>query len=160
MQAPEIRFLQKIKGVTMFHKLRNTAIRESFNFESLILRIKRPQLRWFGHVSKMPHERFFKQTLYAELSGMRQLDFHEQNGLIILRILVGTVWVFVQAKCSICWWIERCGDLIWSCCPQNLQESVNCELVVSYCNLESHSNFASLTYYRPATGQPAEHWTR
>ena len=31
MQASEMRFLRKIKGVTMFDKLRNTAIRKSLN---------------------------------------------------------------------------------------------------------------------------------
>ena len=45
MQAFKMRFLQKIKGVTMFDKLRNTAIRESLNIESLLLLIERSQLR-------------------------------------------------------------------------------------------------------------------
>ena len=53
-QAFEMRFLRKIEDVTMFDKLRNTAFRESLNFDSLLLRIKRFQLKWFGHVSKIP----------------------------------------------------------------------------------------------------------
>ena len=58
MQASEMRFLQKIKGViTMFDKLRNNAILESFNIKSLLLRIERSQLRWFGYVRRMPKER-------------------------------------------------------------------------------------------------------
>ena len=36
MQASEVRFLKKIKGITIFDKFRNTAIRESLNIESLI----------------------------------------------------------------------------------------------------------------------------
>ena len=36
MQAYNMRFLQKIKGVTMFDKLCNTAIQESLNIESLL----------------------------------------------------------------------------------------------------------------------------
>ena len=47
-------FLQKIKGGTMFKKHRNTAIRESLDVESLLFRIERYQLRWFGRVSRMP----------------------------------------------------------------------------------------------------------
>ena len=66
-----MRFLRKIKGVTMFDKHRNIAIRISFNIKSLLLRIERSQLRWFGHVSRMPHERLPKQILYAEVSGKR-----------------------------------------------------------------------------------------
>ena len=71
MQASEMIFLRKIKGVTMLDKHRNTAIRESLDIESLLLRIERFQLRWFGYVSRMPHERLPKQTLYAKGSGKR-----------------------------------------------------------------------------------------
>ena len=72
MQASEMRFLQKIKGVTMFGKLRNTAIRESLDVDSLLLPIERSPLRWFGHVRRMPHERLPKQTLYAKSVGRGQ----------------------------------------------------------------------------------------
>ena len=72
----------------MFDKLRNTAIREYLNIESLFLRIERSQLRWFGHDSKMPQERLPKQTLHAEMSGKRSfgrprtrwLDYIEDLG--------------------------------------------------------------------------------
>ena len=50
----------------MFDKHRNTAIRESLDIESLLLRIERSQLRWFGHASRMTHEQLPKQTLYAK----------------------------------------------------------------------------------------------
>ena len=65
MQVSEMRFLRKIKGVTMLDKHCNTAIHESLDIKSLLLRIKRSQLRWFGYVSRMPHEQLPKQTLYA-----------------------------------------------------------------------------------------------
>ena len=71
MHASAMTFLRKIKGVTMFDKHGNTAIRESFDIESLLLRIERSQLRWFGHVSRMPQGRLSKQTLYAKVSGKR-----------------------------------------------------------------------------------------
>ena len=94
IQASEMRFLRKIKGVMMFDKHRNTAIRESFHIESLLLRIKRSQLRWFGHVSKMPHERLPKQALYAKMSWKRPvgrprtrwLDYIENLGWNRLRL--------------------------------------------------------------------------
>ena len=41
MQASKMSHLRKIKGVKMFDKVRNTAIRESLNIESLLLRIER-----------------------------------------------------------------------------------------------------------------------
>ena len=56
----------------MFDKHRNnTAIRESLNFESLLLQIVFSQIRWFGHVSNMPQERLPLQTLYAEVNGKK-----------------------------------------------------------------------------------------
>ena len=58
----------------MFDKHRNTAIRESFDMESLLLRIERSQIPWFGSVNRMPHERLPKQTLYAKVSGKRPVE--------------------------------------------------------------------------------------
>ena len=46
-------------------------IRKSLNIEPLLLRIERSQLRWFGHVSRMPPERLPKQALHAKASGRR-----------------------------------------------------------------------------------------
>ena len=51
VQAYQMRFLQKIEGVTLFNKVRTTEIRKSLNIEPLLLRIERSQLKWFGHVS-------------------------------------------------------------------------------------------------------------
>ena len=62
MQASEMNFFEKSM---MFDKLCNTAIRESPNIESLLLRIERSQLRWLGHVSRMPQKRILKQTYIA-----------------------------------------------------------------------------------------------
>ena len=88
MQASKMTFLRKIKGVTMFDKHHNTAIRESLDIELLLLRIERSQLRWFGHVSRMPQGRLPKQTLYAKVNGKRPvkrprtrwLDYFEDLG--------------------------------------------------------------------------------
>ena len=96
MKVSEMGFLRKIKGGTMFNNHRNTAIRESLDIESLLL-IERSQLRWFGHVSKMPHERLSKQ---AKVSGKRPVGRPRTRWLDYIKVLVGTVWDFIQAKCS------------------------------------------------------------
>ena len=57
VQASEMRFLRRIEGVTLFNKVRSSKIRKSLNIEPLLLRIERSQLRWFGHVSRMPQEK-------------------------------------------------------------------------------------------------------
>ena len=88
MQAAEMRFLQTIKGVTMFDKHRDTAIHESLDIKSVLHRIERSQLRWFGHASRIPHERLPKRTLFVEVSlkrpvgrpRTRWLDYIENLG--------------------------------------------------------------------------------
>ena len=71
VQASDMRFLRRIKGVTLFNKVRSFEIRKSLNIEQLLLRIERSQLRWFGHVSRMPQERLPKQALLAKANGQR-----------------------------------------------------------------------------------------
>ena len=71
VQASEMRFLRKIEGVTLFNKVRSSEIRKSLNIEPLLLGIERSQLRWFGHINRMPQERHPKQALLAKANGKR-----------------------------------------------------------------------------------------
>ena len=98
VQASEMRFLRRIKGVTLFNKVRSSDIRKSLNIEPLLFRIERSQLRWFGHVSRMPQERLPKQALHAKANGEDQSDDLELDGPITLRILDGIAWDFAQAN--------------------------------------------------------------
>ena len=74
VQASETRFLRRIGEVTLFNKVRSSEIRKSLNIEPLLLRIKRSQLRWFGHVSRMSQERLPKQALHAKANGRRPVE--------------------------------------------------------------------------------------
>ena len=65
VQASEMTFLQRIKGVTLFNKVRSSEIQKSLNIEPLLLRIERSTHRWFGHVSRMPQKRLPKLALLA-----------------------------------------------------------------------------------------------
>ena len=68
MQTSEVRFLRKIKGVTMLDKHRNPAIRESLDIQSLLLWIERFQFRWFcGNLENRTNFLFFNQLLYFQL---------------------------------------------------------------------------------------------
>ena len=71
VQASEMSFLRRIDGVTSFNKVRSSEIRKSLNIEPLLLRIERSQLRWFGHVSRMPRKRLPKHALLAKANGKR-----------------------------------------------------------------------------------------
>ena len=66
-----MKFLQKIERVALFNKVRNSEMQKSLNIEPLLRRIERFQLRWFGHVSRMPQERLPEQALRAEANGRR-----------------------------------------------------------------------------------------
>ena len=71
VQAFKMKFFRRIEGVILFNKMRSSEIRKSLNIEPLLLRIKRSQLRWFGHVSRMPQERLPKQVLLAKANGRK-----------------------------------------------------------------------------------------
>ena len=89
-----MRFLRRIEGVALFNKVRSSEIWKSFNIEPLLLRIERSQLRWFGHVSRMPQENSpYKQYLSKQM-GEDKLGDLELDGPITLRILDGIAWDF------------------------------------------------------------------
>ena len=50
-------FLRRISGLTLLDKVKSADIREYLNIESLLLRLERSQLRWYGHVTRMSQER-------------------------------------------------------------------------------------------------------
>jgi exonuclease III len=71
VQAAEMRFLRRVAGVRLLDRVRSSAIRESLGIEPLLLRIERSQLRWLGHVLRMPPERLVKQVLLSNPIGTR-----------------------------------------------------------------------------------------
>ena len=73
VQVSKMSFFRRIKGVTLFNKVRSSEIPKSLNIEPLLLPIGRCQLRWFGHLSRMPQERHPKQALLAKANGRRSI---------------------------------------------------------------------------------------
>ena len=71
VQASEMRILRRFEGVALFNKERSSEIRKSLNIEPLLFRTERSQLKWLGHVSRMPQERLPKQALLAKANGRR-----------------------------------------------------------------------------------------
>jgi len=69
VQAAEMGFLRKVHGVTLRGQVRSCEICRARIVEPLLFRIKRFQLCWFGHVSRMPHERLTRQVLLAKPTG-------------------------------------------------------------------------------------------
>jgi len=56
VQVTEIRFLRRVPSEQFHDKVRSCEIRGALNVEPLLFRIERSQLRWFGHVTRMPRE--------------------------------------------------------------------------------------------------------
>ncbi|XP_071059967.1 anamorsin isoform X1 [Pseudochaenichthys georgianus] len=54
IQAAEMGFLRRVAGVSLRDKVRSSDIRERLGVEPLLLRVERSQLRWFGHLVRMP----------------------------------------------------------------------------------------------------------
>ena len=65
IQAAEMEFLRKIRGLTLLDKVKSADIRKSLNIESLLLRLERSQLRWYEHVTRMPQQRTAKKLLFS-----------------------------------------------------------------------------------------------
>ena len=63
--------LRRINGLTLLDKVESADIRESLNIESLLLRLERSQLRWYGHVTRMSQERTAKRLLCSTPIGRR-----------------------------------------------------------------------------------------
>ena len=79
-----IRFLRKIEGVTLLDTVRSFEIRKTRNIEPLLLRIKRSQLRYFVHVSRIPYKRPVgrprtRWTNYMEDLKMNRLGLHPSD---------------------------------------------------------------------------------
>jgi len=55
-----------VYGVTLRDEERSCEIRRALDVEPRFLRIEKAQIYWFGHVSRMPHERLAKQVQLAK----------------------------------------------------------------------------------------------
>ena len=64
-------FLRKVRGLSLLDKVRKIDIRQSLNIKPLLLHIEPLQLRWYGHVTRMSHERTVKQLMNDFPSGKR-----------------------------------------------------------------------------------------
>ena len=51
VQAAEMGFLRKVRGLSLLDKVKSTDIRQSLNIEPLLLHKEQSQLRWYGHVT-------------------------------------------------------------------------------------------------------------
>ena len=71
IQAAEMGFLRRVAGLSLRDRVRSSVIRERLKVEPLLLRIERSQLRWFGHLVRMPPGRLPGEVFWACPTGRR-----------------------------------------------------------------------------------------
>ena len=71
VQAAEMRFLRRIVGVSRADRVRNATVLESVGIESLLFWVEKSQLRWLGHVLRMPQDRTVHRLLKVVLDTRR-----------------------------------------------------------------------------------------
>ena len=54
VQAAEMSFLRRVAGLSLRDRVRSSDIREGLRVEPLLLHVERSQMRWFGHLMRMP----------------------------------------------------------------------------------------------------------
>ncbi|KAK5851386.1 hypothetical protein PBY51_002187 [Eleginops maclovinus] len=64
-------FLRRVAGISLRDKVRSSVIREGLGGEPLLLRVERSQLRWFGHLVRMPPGRLPREVSQARPAGKR-----------------------------------------------------------------------------------------
>ncbi|KAI5754287.1 hypothetical protein M8J77_007444 [Diaphorina citri] len=71
LQATEMKYLRRVEGKTRKDRIRNTSIRSSLNIDPMQTFIQEAQLRWFGHMMRMPDQRYPKLAYLAKPEGRR-----------------------------------------------------------------------------------------
>ncbi|KAI3370637.1 hypothetical protein L3Q82_007205 [Scortum barcoo] len=64
-------FLRRVAGRSLRDRVRSSVIREELGVEPLLLRIERSQLRWLGHLFRMPPGRLPREVFQACPTGRR-----------------------------------------------------------------------------------------
>ena len=71
IQAAEMSFLRRVAGLSLRDRVRSSDIRERLRVEPLLLHVERSQLRWLGHLVRMPPGRLPLEVFRACPSGRR-----------------------------------------------------------------------------------------
>jgi len=73
IQTAEMRVLRLITGVSRRDRVRNVKIREHLRVTPLLQFIEKRRLQWFGHVKRMPKDRYTKKYLTWRPMGKRPM---------------------------------------------------------------------------------------
>ena len=89
LEAFHIRCLRRILGITWEHHMTYTEIYQRTNSSSIEVIMGRRQLRWLGHVIRMPAARLPRQVLYDQLqSGQRSAGGQQKRYKDHMKVLL------------------------------------------------------------------------
>ncbi len=71
IKAAEMSFLRRVAGRSLRDRVRSSVTREELRVEPLLLHIERGQLRWLGHLFRMPPGRLPRKVFRARPTGRR-----------------------------------------------------------------------------------------
>ncbi|KAK0135351.1 putative uncharacterized transposon-derived protein F52C9.6 [Merluccius polli] len=71
VQATEMSFLRRVAGLFLRDRVRSSVIREELGVDPLLLRVERSQMRWLGHLVRMPPGRLPGEVFRARPTGRR-----------------------------------------------------------------------------------------
>ena len=71
IQAAKMGFLRRVSGLSLRDRMRSLVIRKGLGVEPLLLRIERSQMRWLGHLVRIPPGRLPGEVFRARPTGRR-----------------------------------------------------------------------------------------
>ena len=71
VQAAEMSFLRRVAGLSFRDRVRSLVIREELGVDPLLLRVEKSQMRWLGHLVRMPPGRLPGEVFRARPTGRR-----------------------------------------------------------------------------------------
>lgn len=99
VQAAEMRYLRKVKGITRRDRIRNEIVREELEIQAISTKIEEQQLGWFGHLVRMDNERPVKQVWEARvLQRRRRGRPRETWDTMVSKILERRGTTFTEAR--------------------------------------------------------------
>ena len=73
LEAPQMKFLRHLLGMTKLNRERNQSVREKFGVQNIVSEIKQYQRDWLHHVERMDTDRILKQALQYRPKGKRSI---------------------------------------------------------------------------------------
>jgi len=112
--------LGRVHGVKLRDKVRRCEFRCAcvLNVQPLLW-IQRSRLHWFGHVSRMPHERLARQSLLAKVMSKRLRACSRTRRSESITTLFGPVLVWSQQNYLRLLLTVRCFAYSWGCCHRH-----------------------------------------